>query len=266
MRMSDFSAKEPALGYLYQARYALWLLLDGDEEQGLVLESLDDIVLETDGTPRDLLQTKHHINQQARLTDSSPDLWKTLRIWSTHFQDRRIEGGLTRLSLITTASAPANSVPALLRADGHRDCRAAQQRLLSVATSSANAQLEPSFAAFMALAEDEQLALLQAMFVIDNSPGILDVGDHIRRRIRAAVTREHREAVFERLEGWWMAKVIEHLRVSEPQPVSGFEVYDKLAAIAEQFRPDALPIDFLDARPETIDRTVTVGSLCISSE
>jgi len=34
------------LGYLYQARCALALLLSGIEEEELVLESLDDIVLQ----------------------------------------------------------------------------------------------------------------------------------------------------------------------------------------------------------------------------
>jgi len=31
--VTNFSAQESALGYLYQARYALWLLLDGPEER-----------------------------------------------------------------------------------------------------------------------------------------------------------------------------------------------------------------------------------------
>lgn len=54
--MPDFTAREPALGYLYQARFALALLLSGVEEQELTLESLGDIVLEKSGTPRELLQ------------------------------------------------------------------------------------------------------------------------------------------------------------------------------------------------------------------
>src|SRR5690349_11478300 len=82
----DFSAQESGLGYLYQARYALWVLLDGPEELELALETLDDIVLGEEGTPRDLLQTKHN-SKPARLTDSSSQLWKTLRIWSSHVTD-----------------------------------------------------------------------------------------------------------------------------------------------------------------------------------
>jgi len=251
--VSDFSASEAGLGYLYQARYGLWLLLDGDEEQELVLESLDDIVLGLGGSPRDVLQTKHHVRQQARLTDTSPDLWKTLRVWSTHALADRITFPTTRLTLITTATAPDGSIAARLRPDNQRDWSVAEQRLLNVATSSANKELKACFEAFMALSQNQQRALLEATYIIDRSPGVSDTGDRIRTRIRAAAAREHREAIFERLEGWWFGKVIEQLSAPAPIPISGFEVYDKLTAIAEQFRPDALPIDFLDEKPDSVD-------------
>jgi len=95
--------------------------------------------------------------------------------------------------------------------------------------------------------------LLDATYVIDKSPTISDTAVLIRTKIRAAGAREHRDAIFERLEGWWFEKVVEQLRASTPTPISGFEVYDKLTAIAEQFRPGALPIDFLDAQPDSVD-------------
>lgn len=43
---SQGPVQKPMLGYLYQARCALALLLSGIEEEELVLESLDDIVLQ----------------------------------------------------------------------------------------------------------------------------------------------------------------------------------------------------------------------------
>lgn len=253
--MSDFSAQEPGLGYLYQARYGLWLLLDGDEEQELVLESLDDIVLEVGGSPADLLQTKHHVRQEARLTDTSPELWKTLRIWSTHVRDNRISFPPTRLTLITTATAPDASIAALLRPGAKRDCNLARANLLNAAASSKTADktLKACFAAFGSLSQDQQQALLGATYVIDKSPNISDTGLLIRTRIRAAGPREHREAIFERLQGWWFEQVVEQFKASVPVPISGFDVFDKLTAIANQFRPDALPIDFLDAQPDSVD-------------
>ena len=46
------------------------------------IETLDDVVFESTGRdPQELLQTKHHRNAPASLTDGSTDLWKTLRIW-----------------------------------------------------------------------------------------------------------------------------------------------------------------------------------------
>ncbi len=250
--MPDFSAQESGLGYLYQARYALWLLLDRPEELEVVLETLDDIVLSQDGTPRDLLQTKHN-SVPARLTDASPPLWKTLRIWSTHVKDGVIQVPPTTLTLITTAEAPANSIAAALRPGRERDCAAALGALRGVAQSSKNDDLKAAFAAFSDLTDDQQFRLVEAIHVLDKSPDISDTADRIRDRIRAAVDRQHRDALFERLEGWWLGKVVNQLRSDCPTPVAGFEVYDKLRTIAEQFGPNALPIDYLDARPDSVD-------------
>jgi len=252
MIMPDFSAQESGLGYLYQARYALWLLLDGPEERELVLETLDDIVLGQDGAPQDLLQTKHN-SKPARLTDSSPQLWKTLRIWSSHVKDGLIQVPPTTLTLITTAQAPDASIATALRPGRDRDSATALQRLVEIAGTSKNEELKPAFAAFGSISTEQRMQLVDAIQVLDGSPDISDVSEKIRIQIRTAVDRQHRGALYERLEGWWFGKVIEQLKASEPAPVAGFEVHDKIRTIAEQFGPDALPIDYLDAKPDSVD-------------
>jgi hypothetical protein len=250
--MPDFSAQESALGYLYQARYALWLLLDGPEEREVVLETLDDIVLAQDGTPRDLLQTKH-TSVTARLTDASSQLWKTLRIWSTHIKDGLIRVPPTALNLITTAEAPAGSIAFALRPGRDRDCAKALDALEEVVRTSENNDLKTAFTAFAELNEEQRRQLVAAIYIFDKSPEISDMGHKIRDRIRGAVDRQNRDGLFERLEGWWFGKVVEQLRAARPTPVVGFEAYDKLRAIAEQFGPNALPIDYLDAKPDNVD-------------
>lgn len=250
--MPDFSARESGLGYLYQARYALWLLVDGPEERELVLETLDDIVLEQDGVPRDLLQTKHN-SVPASLTDSSPQLWKTLRVWGTHVKAGLVRLPPTALTLITTAEAPADSIAAALRPGRERDSAGAADRLAEVARTSKNEDLKPAFQVFSELTDEQRIRLVDATQVLDGSPNISDISDKIRDRIRGAVDRQHRAALFERLEGWWFGKVIEQLRTKDPTPLAGFEVYDTLRAMAEQFGPDALPIDYLDAQPDSVD-------------
>jgi hypothetical protein len=250
--VTDFSAQDSALGYLFQARYALWLLLDGPEERETVLETLDDIVFENEGIASDLLQIKHH-SVAANLTNTSSELWKTLRIWSTHLKDGSVTVPKTNLALITTAIAPAGSIASFLRQGLGRNTIAAIDGLRQVAQSSGNVSLAPAFSAFVALPDEQQQELARSITIIDNSPDITIVGDQIRDRIRPAVDRQYRVALYERLEGWWLGKVIDQLKSSNPDPIAGFEVYDKVRSIAEQFGPEALPIDFLDARPGNLD-------------
>jgi hypothetical protein len=66
-----------------------------------------------------LLQTKLEI-EPGSLTDGSAGLWKTLRVWSESVDTAPD----ALLVLITTASAPDDSIAALLSADDRDDERA----------------------------------------------------------------------------------------------------------------------------------------------
>ena len=48
MKITNFSAQEPSLGYYYQIRYSLYLLLSKRDKTNpcIKLENLDDIVIE----------------------------------------------------------------------------------------------------------------------------------------------------------------------------------------------------------------------------
>jgi hypothetical protein len=73
VKENKFSAAESSLGYLYQIRYALFVLLES--KQGRVfLETLDDVVLELHRVTT-LYQLKHILKSAASLTDASPQLW-----------------------------------------------------------------------------------------------------------------------------------------------------------------------------------------------
>ena len=104
---SSFSAGPQALGYLYQVRYALDLILENREELRVSIESLDDVTFEEQGSPIELLQLKHH-TKTASLTDRSSDLWKTIRVWSSFVKDGSVNSD-TLLTLVTTGVAPDNS-------------------------------------------------------------------------------------------------------------------------------------------------------------
>lgn len=81
---TDFSATDSTLGYLYQIRFGLLSSLrrlSRDASFAVYFETLDDVVFYETRAPLELLQLKHHCKRAANLTDASPDLWKTLRVW-----------------------------------------------------------------------------------------------------------------------------------------------------------------------------------------
>jgi hypothetical protein len=251
--MNKFSAQGPYLGYLYQARYALFLLLDSQDDAELMIEKFDDVSFSEDGKPQELLQLKHHINSSPKLTDKSTDLWKTLRVWSTLFKSKHFEMPGTMLTLITTNQAPEDSIAAMLRPDGQREPKIAAKKLREIAKNPKGSDsLESEFEAFLDLAEQEQELLIEGVKILDASLGITDIPAKVKKLL-LGVKREHIDAVYERLEGWWLNKVIDHLKGESKEILSRFDAQNKIAEIAEQFRPDNLPIDFLDWEPPDTD-------------
>lgn len=246
--MTQFSAAPQAIGYLYQTRYALHLILSSPDELELTIEGLDDVVFEENGVPQELLQLKHHVTP-ASLTDSSSELWKTIRIWSANLRDSRISLPDATLSLVTTAIAPDDSIAALLRPGNDRQPRLAAKRLLDVANTSTNSSLQLAFQAYTELSPSQQEMLVSSIQILDASPNISDTADKIKKRLKFAVRKEHLDSLFERLEGWWYSKMVRHLSKKSIEPTTGYEVHDKIREIAEQFAPDALPIDYLELEP-----------------
>jgi hypothetical protein len=64
-----------------------------------------------------------------------------------------------------------------------------------------------------------------------------------------SIRREHREFVFERLEGWWTDAVIKQLTGARPDGIFGYEVSDRLSNFAEEYKADNLPITFRGKAP-----------------
>lgn len=68
--MSNHQAPKQMLGYLYQVRYALALLLENDNPDFQInIEKFDDIAFSKDGVPKQLIQLKHHVQRQGSLTE-----------------------------------------------------------------------------------------------------------------------------------------------------------------------------------------------------
>jgi|SRR3990170_6583787 len=115
MMESVFSAIEPSLGYLYQVRYGLMLIVSEENEDAkLLIEQIDDISIETPDN-LNVYQTKLHIKSKANLTDASSDLWKTLRVWCEGIKSGQLNPENCLFNLITTEIASKDTLPYKLR-------------------------------------------------------------------------------------------------------------------------------------------------------
>jgi hypothetical protein len=243
---SVFSAADSALGYLYQVRIALlWSLRRAKSGTDFVvsLETLDDVTFESKGgTPEELLQTKHHRNQEASLSNASGDLWKSLRVWFEGCAKAQVPAG-TAFYLLTTGAAPPDSAASFLRSDG-RDVAKALPILESVAQSSESEANAPAYAAFLAAPLSARRNILDNVVVFDRAPGVLTIDDDLKNEVFWSAEQRHLDAFLRRLEGWWLRRVIKQLSSSPlPAGILGAEIEAEMSDLREQFKQDNLPID-----------------------
>ena len=246
---SKFNAAASAAGYLFQARLALaealrYAYSDSGIEIGV--EKLDDISFEQRGEPLELLQTKHHIAKAGDLTNASPDLWRTIRIWSERVRADPSLPSRVRFTLVTTSTAPQHSAAALLRPDTGsqlRDVDSAVRILAEVASTSQNSVLEPAFSSFLALAPAMRKSLLDAVDVLDRGPTLVDLGGLIEERLKMIAPRGKAPIARELIEGWWWGRIAKALLQVGVGTISVLEVEARLDDLREVMKRDSLPID-----------------------
>lgn len=241
-----FSAGEQGLGYIYQARLALLHLLQLPEDTAVFLEKDDDLDFIDGGGGKSLASLKHKAVGD-RLTDLSTDFWKSVNIWLARYKrDGRAASNL-RFFLFTTGTVSADSFLARLLpnqpvASGDA---ATLAELTDAALAKSTSQLiAPITTAFNELSDTEKQDFLERILILDGSPRIGDIPATIRDKHMRSIRREHREFVFERLEGWWTDAVIKQLSGARTEEIFGYEVSDKLSNFAEEYKADNLPITF----------------------
>ncbi|MGE4442399.1 MAG: ABC-three component system protein [Desulfomicrobium sp.] len=251
---SQYSAAGSLLGYIYQCRLALFeslKRLKSDPDVSIAIETIDDVVFEKDGSPTEIIQVKHHINRKANLTDSSIDLWKTIRIWCDLCLDENSHGE-SILCLMTTEAAAANSAAYLLRVE-ERNVLQAEQMLLQVSQTSSNESNRAAYDRFNSLSSEQRLALLERVCILDNCPVSKDLGTEMQTELWGHCERQYVEQFLAYLEGWWMQRLVAGLDNSSPQNITGHEIDAQLNALREQFTADSLPVhpEIRGATPDT---------------
>jgi len=256
---SIFDATPSALGYIYQVRYALLLALKKIAEANdpddcfISIEQLDDIAFEENGDPVELLQAKYH-GSPGNLTDRSADLWKTVRIWSEMIASQEVSLEEVAFTLLTTESAVPDSIANYLGTDEKtRNIQAALIAMRNISQETQNATNKKAYEAFTALEPWQQEGLLNSIYVIANSPHIIEVEKKIKRQIRLSASAHHVDVFTSRLEGLWFKRVIEVMSSDDQSAISIGELVNIIDDLRSQFLPGNLPSDFDDINPEEID-------------
>lgn len=251
-RTDRFSAGEQGLGYLYQPRFALLHLLQLPEETSVFIEKDDDLDFVDVGGRKTLASLKHKAVGE-RLTNLSTDFWKSVRIWLARYEESGRLESTHRFYLFTTnevsdtsflkeflPNAPTRPVDGL-----------STLSLANAALEETESELIQKIADKLhSLSETEQIDFWERIQIFDRSPRIDDIPALIKDGHMRGIRRDFRDPIFERFGGWWHDTVLDLLTGKRLVPIYGYEVSDKLAAIADEYKSDNLPITFRGQVPD----------------
>lgn len=237
---SGHSAAGQALGYFHQCMWALIELgrrAPSEPSVELRLEALDDIQFDNDGTPDELLQTKHRIAAGGSLSVMSVDLWRTLNVW----MDLTVSETLL-LRLVTTQTVAEDSPLRGLRAGAERDSEAAASALLAAATDSTSATTATWRQKFVALDQDARAALVDRIVIDDNAAQAPGFDQELTKTFRYAIPVGKEDVFAHLIKGWW-AGICVRLLARNLSAVAGDDLVVQVADIADQLKSDTLPVD-----------------------
>jgi hypothetical protein len=240
-----YSAREQELGYIYQTRLALLLLLQQQENTAVYIEKDDDLDF-VDAVGGKSLGSLKHKAVGDRVTNLSTDFWKSVRIWLARYKRDGRSASNLRFFLFTTATVSDGSFLARLVPTQSVAVSeiAPLSELAETALESSKSELIEDIAdQFRELTETEKEDFLARIQILDGSPRIDEIPAAIKGYMRS-IRREYRDFVFERIEGWWNDTVINQLIGNRENGIFGYEVSDKMSAIAEEYKMDNLPITF----------------------
>lgn len=248
LNITKFAAREPSLGYFYQIRYGLYLLLSNRELNNptLRIENLDDIEIQTvDGV--NVFQTKLKMKSKANLTNASVDFWKTIRVWSEHIQNGRINPDESIFSLVTTESVAEGSFLFALRGKVKTDKEIEKiiDEMDKVATSSTNATLIEAFTAYLKLSIDQKKSMVNNICIVDAACDVDKITKKIRAELAFSSPPDKIDAFLEVLEGWWFQISIKHL-IGEIDGIEFQSLQRRVSDIRDSFSLDNLPNEFIE--------------------
>ncbi|MBX9568662.1 MAG: hypothetical protein K2X77_07180 [Candidatus Obscuribacterales bacterium] len=247
-----FAAAPSALGYFYQPRFALYYLLQLDETAHVLIEKDDDLDFkETDG--KLTLASLKHKKEGETLTDLATDYWKSVRVSLASYKIHKSSANL-RFFLFTTATATGPFSKLFVPdAKPPEDGKTLAQKAKDMMAGSKAEIVDHVKKSLEDLSDAEKEDFFSRIKIFDSSPRVEDLPALIKNNYMRTVKTNARNAVFQRLEGWWGNEILLLLTKQRVDPIIGQEVSDMLCSIADEYKADNLPITFGESQPDHID-------------
>jgi hypothetical protein len=208
----------------------------------LFLESIDDVHLEDKGLAVDILQLKHHLEGGADLTDTSPDLWRSIGVWLDLLEQLRPEE-TPFFVLVSTSEAPSDSAAAALAAMPG-DVDRALGLLVDAAADSTNGTTEFARRRFLSLEPATRRRLVSAVQVRPGEPRLAELDDLLAETLSLHLMLKPaaREAFLDRLKGWWYSRCV--VMLNSGSGVNTQELARFVSELRDSFHPEDLPPSF----------------------
>lgn len=236
----EHDAAASTLGYLYQTQRALVDLVRRSRDEPdclLALELLDDVVWLQGSTPKELVQTKHHIQHPGGVGDMSLDLWRTFGVWMDAHEPGDPAG--PTLTLVTTSVAAPGSAAHALRSSTYEP-EAARRRLEEAATHSNAVATQRIRERFLGLSEPARSAFVARMRVLDSAGKIENLDAELRKELHLVLPRGHEDMFVALVWDWWLRQAVA-LLTRALQTVSGLDLRAAIDRIRNGFSEDNLP-------------------------
>ncbi|PBC04287.1 ABC-three component system protein [Mesorhizobium sp. WSM3860] len=262
--MNAHSADASALGFLYQAQYALLRLWNESSFEAVIyLETLDDVVLEVNGQTI-LEQLKHSLSTKPdAVTVASVNVWKTLKAWIDVLPD--LDLSKTSLHLITVADiSPTSPLNVLLDEAENRDQLqiALQEEAHRVIQERADAQakgIKPlphakraaGCEAFLKLSDDQQAEILSRVRLMPGQQNIRHIEDDLAKRLTSVLAKDQLHVAALMVE-WWNRQILHAHCGKRDKAIHRFEIVKRHMEIVADIEHDNL-VDYFAAElpPDT---------------
>ncbi|CAN7800341.1 hypothetical protein LJR022_009808 [Paraburkholderia hospita] len=231
------SAADSALGYYYQAVYALRLLLLDYEDASVSIESWDDVYLETSDR-RELHQLKHSLDTSKTIGLKSRGVWRTLTVWLDYC---KINGfSQSRFVLATVAVLQKDSELECLRTEGSdrseliaaltkeaervRDERQTAKDAGKPQKEWPHGDRADDCAGFLDATPTERAGLMERVTICPGSFNIGEAQNEIGKILGRFAPKNILQTLTAQLLAWWDRQVVETLTRERTEPLHAEEV------------------------------------------